>query len=315
MRVKKTAAIFLFYTTLMSRCVSIASQEATYVKADSGHTQLEDIDKKVTDSKLRVESGKKSKWSSSASLTYKGGPLNDPTSVARPPIGDQTRPEDQSLTGNFLARYRHNSSNSYVAGIGLFQQRPFHDSEPGKPGKKTELFSPQIGHNYTDAIEPFEFGVNTRAFWNTMAYKRDIGELWAIGTSLSLLSKTHFKRVKLGASVNLSYTYFDKDNGRVRGKTTDLRPLQVDYGFHLSPVFQYNFTEKLNIFTSSRVFSYTHRRIENRALTFKKQAIEQTIGFGYSILRDVFLSPSLTFEPEEMRADRALTNVRLSVNL
>ncbi len=101
----------------------------------------------------------------------------------------------------------------------------------------------------------------------------------------------------------------------MRGRTTDLRPNQIDYAVNLTPSAQYDFTDKLNLYTSLKVANYVHRRSFDNSLSFDRQAMEQTMGLGYAVVRDFYISPYIIFEPENISGDRTLVNFKASINL
>lgn len=304
---------------LMSSFIFSAQASQTSTQLSLPTTNAKDLDTQVTDIKMRVDSGKKRKLSSSVSMTYKAGTWQSPTSAIRPAIGDQTRPEDQGVIGNFSLRYRENINESFLVAAGFYQQKPFHDLTAAEKmhgeTQELEVFSPQVGYNNTFAVKDWELSSNVRAYYNTLDYKKQIGEVWAIGYSLSSLARIKETRARGGVSLNVSYTDFDKDFGSLRGRNTDLRPFQLDYSVNLTPSLQYDFTDKLNGYTSFKVANFIHKRSAEDGLDFEHEAIEQTLGLGYAIVRDVYISPYVIFEPENIQADRTLVNLRASVNL
>jgi hypothetical protein len=291
--------------------VSLAAEVNTAAKAD--------LDAQVTDIKLRVDSGKKRKLSSSISFIYKAGTWDNPNSATRPPIGDQTRAEDQSLSGSLTFRYRRNINESFILAAGFYQQKPFHDLTTDEKLKgedrEIEIFSPQLGYNNTFGLQKWEMSSSVRAYYNTLDYKKQIGEVWAIGYTLAALRRIESTRLRVGLSGNVFFTDFDKEWGVLRGRNTDLRQYQIDYAINLTPSVQLDITDKLNLYTSLKMANYVHRRSFSESLSFEREAIEQTLGIGYAIVRDVYISPYVIYEPENMSGDRTLVNLKTSINL
>jgi hypothetical protein len=66
-----------------------------------------DIDKEVTNARMRAASGSRSRYSLSSSLSWLGGRVADPFTEDRPNIvGDPSTETATSLSGSFSARYR-----------------------------------------------------------------------------------------------------------------------------------------------------------------------------------------------------------------
>jgi hypothetical protein len=307
------------FTLLLAVTFTSQVQASTAAVTAPVAEQKKDLDTQVTDIKLRVDSGKKRKLSSSVSFIYKAGTWENPNSASRPPIGDQTRAEDQSVSGSLTMRYRKSINESFILAAGFYQQKPFHDltSDEKVRGedRDVEIFSPQVGYNNTFGVKSWEFSSSVRAYYNTLEYKKQIGEVWAVGYTLAALRRVTGTRLRLGLSGNVFYTDFNKDEGVLRGRTTDLRPNQIDYAVNLTPSAQYDFTDKLNLYTSLKVANYVHRRSFDESLSFDREAIEQTLGLGYAVYRDFYISPYVIFEPEYISGERTLVNFKASINL
>ena len=49
--------------------------------------------------------------------------------------------------------------------------------------------------------------------------------------------------------------------------------------------------------------------------TFHRQDVSQNFGLGYAIRRDIYISPGVSFDVSNLRADRTTWSVGANVNL
>jgi hypothetical protein len=128
-----------------------------------------------------------------------------------------------------------------------------------------------------------------------------------LGYSLSSVNSIANTRLSGGLTINTWVTAYDKNDER-------LREIQEDYGISLLPSLQYNKTGRVNMYTQFNLLSYSHHR-SDRAEKFRKGIVTQTVGLGAAIFRDFYLSPYVSFEPENMASDKTTVNLSATINL
>jgi hypothetical protein len=270
----------------------------------------DDIDKEVTDIKLRNNSGKKRTYSSSIFVSYSGGSLGDPGSDKRPNVGDSKIPYPVSLSTDIAFRVRLNKNKSIFAATGLYQATPFTDSDAEKAKGKSdelELNTIFLGYNDTFAAEQTQVGSNLRLYFTTQDSRREFGELATAGYSVSAHNQIGKSTLQGALRVDLYYTYYDKGGA-------DLEKYQVDYGLGVVPTLQWNPSDKWNVYTSLNVLRYQHTRSDDFNKLGRAPST-QSLGAGVAIVRDFYLSPYIQFEPEKMSNDRTSVNLSVSMNL
>lgn len=260
-----------------------------------------DLDKEITDIKLRASSGAKSKYSASFILNYAGSSLSKPTDDQRPNIGKKPYSEKVNLSGTVGLRYRINKNKSIFLGGGLSQARPFH-----KPTSEEKLGieTPQLAFNNTFApIENLQMSSSVRAYLITEDGRRAMGESSMFGYALTAYNRIGESRFDGGMMLTAAASVFDKSMAG-----------QQDYSFGLSPSLQFNKGGWYNFYTSVQLFNYFHMRSEPD-FKFTKGLMTQSLGAGIAVRRDIYLSPYVTFEPENIAAKKTSVNLSTTINL
>jgi hypothetical protein len=275
----------------------------------------EDLDTQVHDIKLRTTSGAKSKYSSSLNMVYSGASLSEPFGDKRPNIAEGRRPSPVSLSGNVAIRYRKNIHESFTVGTGISRERPFHAREHGE---QLEVNTPHLGYNNTYALDDTQISSSFRLYITTLDYARAVGEVGTLGYSLSTMNKLGQSRFSGGVSAILSYTAYDTSKGEIDmgpgQPKANIQTMQTDYGFSLTPSLQYAISDRFNLTSSLSLLNYYHYRSESPT-DFAKQDISATLGAGYAIYRDFYLSPYFSFMPNKMLSDKTSVNLMASINL
>ncbi len=268
---------------------------------------IEDLDQEVQDIKLRANSGAKSKYSTSLYFTYLGASLSDPGGDERPNVGKSKNPSPVRVSGNAGLRYRMNKNESFYAATGFSQSRPFHRKENSQANEELDINTPHIVYNETSAIEDWQLSSGIRLYFHTLEYERAIGQVATLGYSLTSLNRIGLSRFEGGVTLSATATAFDESSAR-------LRQIQSDYSLSLTPSLQYNKTGRVNFYTSLNLVNYSHFRSE-QAFRFEAGTITQTIGLGFAAIRDFYISPYLSFEPEQLDSDKTAVNLNATINL
>lgn len=278
--------------------------EALTLDQDQVEKPITDLDKEVTDIKLRANSGAKSKFSSSLFFNYAGAALTKPFGFERPNPGGQRLAEPVSVAGNVGLRYRKNKNESFFLATGFYQEKPLHSHTKEQ---QLDISTPQITYNNTFALEDIQVSAGAQLYITTQDYMRKIGDLGSLGFSLSSVSVLGQSRWSGGMSILARVTAFDKDDRMSRA-------MQSDYGFTLTPVVQFNPSDRWNLFTSVNILNYYHYRSE-RATDLTSIRMSQSLGMGVAVFRDLYLAPNLTFEPEKISSKGTAVNLSASINL
>jgi len=285
------------------------------VGADKKH-DIQDIDKQVTDIKLRVDSGKKSRYSSTFNMSYMAGSLAKPSAADRPNVGDGRRVSPVTLSGAVGVRYRKNTNESFYIATGVSRDRPFHT---GTGKEEWELSTPRIMYNKTHAVDDLQVSSSFHTYIATRDFNKAIGEVGTLGYSLIAKNKIAQSKLSGGVSLTFWYTFYDKDQDTPffnvrKGIMETLGDVQGEYGVGLSPAVQYQTTEKTYVYTSLSLFNYSHYRADD-AFKMENSTMTQSLGMGVAITRDFFLSPYITFEPENASSDRTSVSLLSTINL
>jgi hypothetical protein len=280
-----------------------------------------DLDAEVTDIKLRADSGKKSKYSTSFFLTYSGGSLSNPGDDVRPNVTGGRAVAPVMLSGNVGVRYRKDKNNSFYAATGIARARPFHSREGDEDW---EVSTPHIVYNRTHGISDLQISSNYRLYFMTEDRFTDLGQNVTVGYSLVAKNKIANTRFSGGVSMNIGYNFYDGREislakvkakyGRRYSQYTDIEQLQPDYTFSLSPAIQYQVNDYVYAYTSFSLLSHTHYKAD-KPFRMSNENVTQSLGASAALSRDFVLSPYVTFEPENTSRDRTAVNLGATINL
>jgi hypothetical protein len=281
----------------------VLSPMYVFAEKSSNSAKLEDIDTHVIDAKLRAQSGSKSKWSSTINFTYFGASLKDPMSEDRPNLSGRPVAPPVRASGNVGIRYRLEPGESLYFATGFSRPRPLsgHDQD------KMEVASPHFLWNTTTTLSDIQLSSNWMAYWITSDYLRETGQRAMLAYSVTALANPNHSRLDAGISLTTWYTSHDKD-------TPKLRTRQRDYGFGLSPMVQFRLIERLKLYTSLSLFDMGHIRA-NQSGNFTQSDVTQNVGAAISVTRDIFLSPHLTFLPEDISSKKTEVNLSATMNV
>lgn len=265
-----------------------------------------DLDNEVTDVKLRANSGSKSKYSVSLSLNYNGASLASPLEAVRPNVADERNADPVSLSGSVGVRYRFNKNESLFLATGISKPRPFENRDEDH----LEVNTPMAHYNNTFAYDDLQVSSTFMGYYATREYQTRIGNLGSLVYDLTTISPFGQSRFQGGVSLSAFYSFYDKKelDGR------DIQAMQMDYNLSLSPTVKYRATDRLNLFTTISPLSFSHYRAD-RFNKLERSPVTQTIGAGYAVLRDFYLSPSLFFQPADISSKKTAVNLSAYINL
>ena len=280
--------------------------EVTPMGTDIGDTKptQPDTDEVITNRKLRAETGAKKKYSFSASVSYSGGPVDDPFGDTRPNItsaaGTQIAPR---LGGTVGFNYRFNNLNSIFASLGVGVDRPFHDGQGESFGDRTSASNPTVGYQTLYKLFGIQAVTQASATAFTTNYYRSIDQMAGVGATQTLVYDFGGSKFSLGTTFQVAANFFDGRNSFDQ---------QADFNIGAFPFFEYVISNSLN-FRTLVGFMADHYRTEDSYMTWNPNTIYQSMGIGISVTRDLFLYPNIQFIPEDIRVTR--TNAAISANI
>lgn len=297
-----------------------ANQTTTSVPADVKDGDLKKIDQDITNAKMRAELGANKKYSFQASLAYSGSTVEKPFSEVRPPIraGISSLQTPASLSGTVSGKYKMNANNSLSLNTGVSIATPFHGTyddgnkiaNPVKTSSKKEIdrfnvADPSLSYTYAGKLGELMSITSVEAsYYTTSAYVDDGGMV--AGLDLSQTVAGDFAGWTLGAYIGLSKTFYKAD------LTEDQKAGESLASMYMSPFAEYAFNDSYSFRTVLNYFAWdiAANGQQGAATALNPQ---QSMGFGMSVTRDIYVYPNVQFMPFNLRAD--LTNVGLSTTI
>lgn len=265
----------------------------------------EDIDKEITNARMRAESGSKNKYSLSISLAYQGGTVGEPFGEERPEIyGDPETRSKTDISGGIDARYRITANDSITAGASLALLTPFVGDVSGEDGQ-FEINNPEVAYTRSFKVGETQNRLKT---WYTLGTEQgwaDVDLLGQLAVSHTILTTLKKMPLTMGTSLQLVRNLYA--NEYESGKRNV-------YSVGLYPFMEYAFNDTYSFRT---VFGYFNWRLREekeagKYVSFRANSY-QSMGVGISITRDIYLYPNIQFLPEEAELDK--TNVGLSTTI
>ncbi len=276
-----------------------------------------DLDREITNPKLRAESGSKSKFSGSASLTYRGGGLSRPFGSARPDLSGL--PENQRETGvdgGLKVRYRTNKNSSAILGVGLGVRTPL-QGDLNATTNQVNVGDPLLGYNLTWAGLGLQNSANVFATFGTSKESSKLDQFGSGAIEYSVIKAFPQSRLHIGLSTYIYQNIFENRPGE--NPLTALPPgrnevdVRTQTGLSLSPTIEYYLSDRVALRTLFSYFRWRHLYGHRDPWALSKIKEFQSVGVGWAVTRDVYLYPNVQFLPREIRAD--FTNVGLSATL
>lgn len=289
---------------------------------DNLRTQLDknakDIDLEITNAKLRAESGAKKKYSFRSSLTYNGGPVSNPLSDSSPDLNtfDQNLKISTLLFGSLGLNYRWNERDnlSFSGSVGI--RKPFQLNRQEVQNRELNILNPTVtwSRAYLANYQMFTSASITRL---TSENSKMTGSVGSMDIAHTLLNSMMILPIDFGATISSGLSLF-KDNFSqfcLSGYTGseycyDRRDIYLSF----IPFVEYRINDRFSINTSLNAFYFYH--LKNDQLQFYHEGVAvQTIGIGYALTRDIYISPYVQFVPQDIQSNRTMTTVSATVNL
>ena len=270
----------------------------------------EDVDRLITNPKMRAETGSKSRFSLSSSLFYSGGSLNQPFGERKPNISGAPGTTDfPSLGGTVAGKLNINARHSLFGGVGVRWVAPLSLHRPTDySGNIFDADTPYLTYQYLYRLGGLQSSLQLRESWTTTSDLRRLGYVTSWGISQYSVYEFGASGLSAGFNTWIGLGYFDRDE-------LQYKALQSDYSWALAPFLEYRLSDRLNLRLDTNLFVYDHMRSMGNALTFRRQSVTQILSLGWSVTRDIFISPGISLSLERLSLARTTWSVSSSVNL
>jgi hypothetical protein len=266
-----------------------------------GNSKYND-DHKITDAKLRADAGSLSKYSLKFNFSYYGPTLTDVSAKDQPNPDGTVGTYATAFAGNVGLRYRTSSDTSFSAGTGLKAIHPMHGME------RMDVSTPYLNYDMTTRTES---GIQLRQSPGvsivTLPEYTKVGETATINYDLSSIYNIELSHFAVGLDSSISYFFYnrpyDSNDGRSSRGT-----------IQLYPTVKYNFSDKLNVNTSTTLAWFSPRYRSNETILLNK-AVTQRLGVGYAFSRDVYVFPYVTIYPTRAALDTTTMNFSTTFSL
>jgi hypothetical protein len=276
-----------------------------------------DIDQEITNARMRAESGSKSKFSLSSSLSYTGGALSKPFGENRPNLAGT--PETQVTTSADIGidvRYRWTKSDSLTLGTSFGLVTPF-QGDVDRADNQLNVFNPVVGYSRVGKVGAFQTIFSAAVDAGTSKESRSVDYLTSLGLSYNALYAFQ-NGLTLGTSVAAGYNLYESDPG-AKTEAGTAKPgyyggdKRTQWVAAIYPYAEYQFNDKLSARTVFGYFNWKHLYGDNNRYRMLQTFVYQSIGVGISVSRDLYLYPNIQFVPDNIRND--FTNVALSATM
>jgi hypothetical protein len=293
----------------------LQENQSTYKLSDKEKPKKDDIDKEITNQKLRTLIGSKSKYSLSITGNYSGGSISQPFGAVRPNIyGDVERTGDTALSGSFSLRYRLSKGKSISVGSGLDYTTPF------RTQATTTTQDPFI--DYTSAGKLF--GLQSVGILTAVLSTSDQSIFLRKN---ALLDYTHIlshdfggSRFTLGGVASISSSnYWGSANDYVTASTESAQGQlsgRTSYGIAFYPTMEYKMSDKTSLRTVLGFYSFALLRTDKSQDPGKMRHrnIYQSVGVGIAATRDIYIYPNVQFAPDNINTKDSNFGVSLTMN-
>jgi hypothetical protein len=269
----------------------------------------QDVDTIITNKKLRAETGSKSRYSISTSFGYSGGTLNQPFGETRPNITGAAGTTDfPSLGGSVSGKYAFTTQSAVLGGVGMRWVAPLAGTKTpeGYHGSRVDADNPYIVYQYLYNWFGLQSSVSLQETFITATDLQRKGFVTSWGLGQNSVYEIGDTGISVGFNTFVGLAYFNDNR---------FRSEQSDYSFAWSPAIEYRLSDRLNVRLDSGLINYQHIRSEGSPWTFRRLDITQNLSLGYSVTRDIYVSPGVSFVLGNLRADRTTWSVGANINL
>lgn len=305
-----------FAVVIFTIIVAVVAQAQETQVAQIAEPQ--DIDLEITNTKLRAESGSKSKWSVKADIGYNGGNLEAPFSPVRPNYsGISSQDNSTSISGTIAVAYRLSSRDSFRAGTGVLILTPFQDTLEdlgnSRGQRKTDISNPYIEYSRSLKIGGWQNIFDTSYTHVTQSAYTNAHYIGTWDINHTAMYKVGETEWELGGNIDFNYTFFE-DSKDPSDTLYNPESGRSDYTVALYPVAEYAFNERYSFRTVFRFLTFDHYR-SDQSVTFYRELYTQSVGLGIAVTRDIYLYPNMQFAPEHLSPERTNIGLNTTINI
>lgn len=264
-----------------------------------------DIDEEITNTKLRADSGSKSKWSGSFTGAYYGASMEKPFDKNRPDTNQEGTPPKVNMQGLLGMRYRMDKSNSISLGTGVSLTRPFHEA------KKGNVSDPYVSFTNVRKLGGIQNIAGASLSAATDHDEVVLGQQATADINNTMMYDFRGSKGSIGLVLDGSYTRYQNNRNELVTWQTDDGPQtfragsqERDLNVAVYPVAEYAFNDRVNLRTVFRPLIFDHVvRTGDQGGAWRKRRWTQSIGVGFALTRDIFLYPNFQFDWYQWQSD------------
>lgn len=240
----------------------------------------------ITDAKLKADSGSLSRYSLKFNVTYSGPTLTDLSEKDQPNPDGSIGSFQTALGGSMGARFRINSKSTVGISTGLKAIHPFHGVE------RVDLSNPSLTYDYAARVAGIQMKNSPGFVLRTVPDFTKVGQYGMLLDNHSVVYDLAASGFSLGADMAVGYFLYNRDYQSKDGKA-------ARYSFEFNPNLKYNFSDKLSFITSSNISLWNPRGRSDQFALLNK-SVNQKLGLGYALQRDIYINPFFTFYPQHL---------------
>lgn len=246
-------------------------------------------DKDITDTRLKADSGSLSRYSLKFSLSYYGPPVGDLSNEKQPNPDGSIGNNDTAIGGAVSLRYRFDSKSALSMGTGVNVLTPVQGS------KRTDVKQPFLSYDRSSRVGNFQLRNSYGASVTTTPEYIDVGQYGGLSYDNSFVY--NFGASGFAAGIDTGFNYFLYNREYEKADRTAGR---YTLGFY--PQVKYNFTDKMNVYTSLALNFQNYRSREDEYHLLNK-TLSARLGMGIAFTRDIYFAPYLNFYPKDLKAE------------
>jgi hypothetical protein len=249
----------------------------------------------ITDAKLKADAGSLSRYSLKFNLTYSGPTVGDLSEKDQPNPDGSVGTFSTALGGNMGGRYRIDSKSSVGLSTGLKVIHPFHGAE------RTDVSNPQINYDYSTRVADVQMKNSPGFVLRTVPDFTKVGQYGMLLDNHSVVYDLGKSGFSIGTDMAIGVFLYNRDYQTSDGKA-------ARYSFEFNPNIKYNFSDKLSLVTAANISLWNPRGRKDEFALLNK-TVNQRLGLGYALQRDIYLNPFLTFYPQQLSPSSVTLNM------
>ncbi len=261
----------------------------------------------ITDAKLKADAGSLSRVSLKANLAYYGPPVDNFGNKDQPNPDGVVSATKTAVSGSLGARYRFDPVTTISMGAGVKNNYPFHT------GQKLTMSNPYASYDKSFRVAGVQMVASPGLTLVTEEAYRNVGERWGISNKFNAVYNLGMSGFAVGSDNTLAYYFFDRDYKQDIPATKTKKMVRGDgavqrISLTIAPNLKYNLTSKLSAITSLG-FTFFNPRSESNRLEYRSRLMNQRLGVGYAVTREIYLNPYVQFYPTQFSWNTATANI------